>query len=276
MNLLSSLPRAPSFTASSSSLTSSKPAPSLTTLSPTPMQISPASSFHSADSKEETPDPCSGVKEALDGLETCSIGYELDCRGWCEMPARFYASSPQVTSSPTPPEIFTCRILLPGSCECDTVFDCEIDFSLKAEKKQRRLKLKSGVYSESWCANNDKIDVYESTGAAEKHLGFVAMKARYCGCMWEIHDAKGVTTYTIKQNKSLFCPCSRAEAEFSIEGAGKGNIRKKLSCCCVNRSNPDDCVVQFPKEADWVAKALIVSAAIWLYKDLFLKNACVL
>eukprot|EP00826_Nyctotherus_ovalis_P037689 TRINITY_DN3459_c0_g1_i10.p1 TRINITY_DN3459_c0_g1~~TRINITY_DN3459_c0_g1_i10.p1 ORF type:complete len:168 (+),score=47.92 TRINITY_DN3459_c0_g1_i10:69-572(+) len=161
-------------------------------------------------------------------------------------------------------------------CECDAAFDCEIDFSLKAEKEQKRLRLKSGVYSESWCANNDKIDVYESTGATERHLGFVVMKTRCCGYVWEIHDVKGAIAYTIKQNKNLFCPCSKTEAKFSIEGVGKGSIKKRLSCCCVNKSNPDDCVVEFPKEADWIAKALIIAASIWLYKDLFLKNACVL
>jgi len=221
------------------------------------------------------------LKETLDELEEYSMSYELDCRGWCEMPVLFHASLIQVTHNIffPEPDIFTCKTFLPGSCECGSETNYEIEFSLKTEKNKRLLRLKPGVYSKSWCASNDKMDVYNVVDNQEHHLGFIVIKTRFCGNLWEINDEKEKVLYTIKQYKGFFCSCSNSEIKYRIEPIGKdnveGSITKKSSCCCVNKSNPDDCIVKFPKESDWKAKALIISACIWLYKDIFLRNSCV-
>jgi len=220
------------------------------------------------------------MKTILDKLEAYSMGYELDCRGWCEMPILFYASSTQVTSGLPSQEIFTCKTLLLGVCESCSISDCEIDFSHLVSNESRKLRLKYGVYGKSWCASNDKIDVYNIRNTKEQHLGFVVMKMKICECWWEIYDNKGKSLYTIKQNKVLSCPCSKTDTKYSIEPIEKGNIGgsivKKWNSCCVNKANPEDCLVTFPKNIEWRCKALIISACIWLYKDQFLKDVCVL
>eukprot|EP00826_Nyctotherus_ovalis_P018799 TRINITY_DN15684_c0_g1_i7.p1 TRINITY_DN15684_c0_g1~~TRINITY_DN15684_c0_g1_i7.p1 ORF type:complete len:273 (-),score=50.44 TRINITY_DN15684_c0_g1_i7:98-916(-) len=221
------------------------------------------------------------IKERLEKVEEYFLCYELDCRGWCEMPILFHAFSTQVTSDllSARQEIFACKTFLPGSCECSSPSNWEIDFSPKAEKDQQLLKLQSGVYSKSWCASNDKLDVYTVAGSKEEHLGFVVSKLGMCGGSWEVCSTEGKAVYCINQNKTSFCPCSRSDTKFSIKSVtnsgNEGSISKRWNCCCVSKSNPDDCTVTFPKDAPWKHKALITAACMWLYKDVFLSNACV-
>lgn len=251
--------------------------PNVITNSSTPSNSSDRSIRRLSDAKSSS---CM-LKETLNKVEGYSISYELDCKGWCEMPVLFCAYSTLVTHNTLPIDqpIFTCKTFLPASCECGSITDCEIDFSQKAEKEQQLLRLKPGVHSNSWCATNDKIDVYNIVDSIEQYLGFIVKKSKVCGCIWEINNEKGDAMYTLKKNKGLFCPCSKVETKYEIMPVSKesseGSITKQWSCCCVNKSNPNDCTIIFPKECDWIAKALIISASIWLYKDTFLENSCV-
>lgn len=106
--------------------------------------------------------PCI-LKETLDKVE----GYSI-VKGGVKYPFLGTHNIPLTDHLP----IFACKTFLPASCECGSTTDCEIDFSQKAEKEQQ-LRLKSGVHSNSWCATNDKIDVYNIIDSIEHHLELI-------------------------------------------------------------------------------------------------------
>ena len=221
------------------------------------------------------------IKELLDSVEGYSIGYELDCRGWCEMPAVFKASITQVTDNDVPlgHQIFTCHTFLPYFC--DSAYDCNIDFlpvNDKTNKSYNSLKLKSGVYSESWCASNDKIDVFDLSNETKEKLGFIVRKSGICGYSWIIKDDKGKQLYTITNTSCVAkfccgCPCGKCSGIKLVikpfeKATSCGIIEKEWICCCADKINLKNCNVEFPADATWVDKALIVSACIWIYKEI--------
>ncbi len=148
------------------------------------------------------------------------------------------------------------------------------------------LKLRSGVHSESWCASNDKIDVFYTEGLTETYIGSVIRKVTFCGYAWAVSGPKNEALYTISSpscSLSTFCrfPCGKCQGvDFEIAPTKTppvscGEIKKKWVCSCSRESIPENCKVKFPAGASWQEKALLIAASVWMHEDQFMKCSCI-
>ena len=173
------------------------------------------------------------AKEVLNKLEEFTMEYELDCRGWCWMPVVFRIFAVRITdlSIPSGTQVFQSKSSLPSSCDTSPMYHCVISFALKKEASYcvdtEFLKLQPGVFSNDWCANNDKVDVYTTEETKKVHLGYILKKVTCCGYEWQIRAPNNDIRYTVKNSNSTLsiccrCPCAPCKkVTFSIKGTDK-------------------------------------------------------
>ncbi len=183
--------------------------------------------------------PGSSAKDILARLLAFTLEYKFDCKGCCWMPATFRVLAAETADSSVPvgSKLFQCDSSLP--CALDTTFvdqlviTCLFPAGKSGGEPLPFLRLKPGVHSDSWCATNDKIDVYAIDSGEEQHIGFVVRRIGCCDYEWQVRSPGGAAKYAILSTKR--CAASYCEMALEVRNldpksdAGPETIRKVTS-----------------------------------------------